>query len=109
MAWAWIENGNIFVAYSKDVAPTDAIEVPEGTLPQDVIFENNILRLKTEAEKEEDRKVQELEEAKQELARTDSELIRVIEDIIDVLDLHDKLPQATKNKLYKRKDLRNSL
>ncbi len=46
MAWAWIENGNIFVAYSKDVAPTDAIEVPEGTQPDELEWDGNELKLK---------------------------------------------------------------
>ena len=48
MAWAWIENGNIFVAYSKDVAPTDAIEVPEGTQPDELEWDGQNLRLKSQ-------------------------------------------------------------
>jgi len=52
MAWAWIENGNIFVSDSDDVVPKDiAIEVPDGTLPQDLTIENGSIIFKTEAQK----------------------------------------------------------
>jgi len=52
MAWAWIENGNIFVSDSDDIVPKDiAIEVPDGTLPQDLTIENGSIIFKTEAQK----------------------------------------------------------
>jgi len=59
MAWTWIENGNIFVSDSKDIATKDiAIEVPDGTLPQDLTIENGNIVFKTEAKKT--RRTQEL-------------------------------------------------
>lgn len=108
---AFIENNTIFTTSDNSLVPKNAIaiDVPEGTLPQDVIFQSGVLRLKIEVEKEEDRKAQTREEAKQELARTDMELIRVIEDIIDVLWIADKLPVGAKNKITKRKDIRKIL
>lgn len=52
MAWAWIENGNIFVSDSDDIVPKDiAIEVPDGTLPQDLTIENGNIVFKTEAQR----------------------------------------------------------
>ncbi len=59
MAYAWYENGNIFVAYSKDVAPDTAIEVDDTVTPSDLVIDNGTLRLKTEEEK--------LQELKQQL------------------------------------------
>ena len=52
MAWAWIENGIIFVSDSDDIVPKDiAIEVPDGTLPQDLMIENGNIVLKTKEQK----------------------------------------------------------
>jgi hypothetical protein len=52
MAWAWIENGNIFVSDSEYLVPKDiAIEVPDGTLPQDLTIENGNIVFKTEAQR----------------------------------------------------------
>lgn len=55
MAKAWIENGNIFVAYSEDVVSKGVavIEVPDNVTPSDLLIDTqtNQLRLKTEQEK----------------------------------------------------------
>ncbi len=59
MAYAWYENGNIFVAYSKDVAPDTVIEVDDFITSSDLVIEDGILRLKTDEEK--------LQELKQQL------------------------------------------
>ena len=67
MAWAWIENGNIFVAYSEDVVPKGVavIEVPDNATPSDLaIDETGQLRLKTEQEKLADLKQEKLQQLK---------------------------------------------
>jgi len=52
MAWAWIENGIIFISNLEDIVPKDiAIEVPDGTLPQDLTIENGNIVFKTETQK----------------------------------------------------------
>lgn len=56
MPYAWIENDLIFVG-TPDIAPEDAITVPEGTLPQDLKIENGKIVFKSPQEKaEEERK-----------------------------------------------------
>lgn len=111
---AFIENGNIFI---QDILiPKDAItiDVPNWTTINDLIIDNGTLRLKTEAEKEQDRILQEAEEAKQKLAETDADMIRVIEDVIDVLiakkiiDFKD-LPEVVQEKLNERKSSREKI
>ncbi len=64
MAWAWFEGQNIFVAYSKEVAPENAIEVPDSITPQDLVVENGQLRLKTEQERLNEIKQYKLQELK---------------------------------------------
>ncbi len=64
MAWAWIENGNIFVAYSPEVVFQNAIEVPDDVLPQDLVIDNGVLRLKTVGEKLNDLKQEKLTQLK---------------------------------------------
>ncbi len=66
MAWAWFEGQNIFVAYSKDIAPENAIEVPDSITPQDLVVdkETGKLRLKTEEEKLNEAKQYKLQELK---------------------------------------------
>ena len=64
MPWAWVENGNIFVAYSQEVVPQGAIEVPDGILPQDLVIDNGVLRLKTFEEKLNDLKQEKLNQLK---------------------------------------------
>jgi hypothetical protein len=51
MAWAWIENNNIFVTTDVTMAPQTAIDVPDITTPQDLVIDENTLRLKTADEK----------------------------------------------------------
>lgn len=68
MAWAWIENGIIFVSDSDDIVPKDiAIEVPDGTLPQDLMIENGNIVFKTE---------------KQKLAEIKADLIKILQNKI---------------------------
>jgi len=112
---AFIENNTIFTTSDNNLVPknTIAIDVPEGTLPQDVIFKDNILRLKTEAEKEDDRKAQERKEAKQELARTDAWMPRISEDIINALlakfpDLLDSMSLDDKAQIMAKLTMRNT-
>jgi hypothetical protein len=64
MPWVWVENGNIFVAYSQEVVPQGAIEVPDGILPQDLVIDNGVLRLKTFEEKLNDLKQEKLNQLK---------------------------------------------
>ena len=66
MAKAWFEGNNIFVSLDVNTAPQNAIDVPDNTLPQDLVINNGVLRLKTDAEKLQEKKQQLLEE----LART---------------------------------------
>lgn len=113
---AFVENGNIFCADNETLVPRNAltIDVPDGTSPFDIVFDGHVLRLKTEAEKEADRKQQEKQEALQKLAETDAKMARVIEDIIDVLvakkviDYND-LAQEVQDKINERKLLREKL
>lgn len=67
MPWAWVENGNIFVAYSQEVVPQGVavIEVPDNATPSDLaIDETGQLRLKTEQEKLADLKQEKLQQLK---------------------------------------------
>ena len=50
MAWAWIENGHLFISYSRDVIPAnvEVMEVPDDN-PQ-VTVDNGQLRPKTDEE-----------------------------------------------------------
>ncbi len=64
MAWAWFEGENIFVAYSKDVVPENAVEVPDDITPQDLVIEGGQLRLKTDEEKLDEIKQYKLQELK---------------------------------------------
>ncbi len=64
MAWAWFEGQNIFVAYSKDVVPENAIEVSDDITPQDLVIENGQLRLKTEEERLNELKQRKLQDLK---------------------------------------------
>lgn len=66
---AWIENGNIFVAPDQSVAPPDAIEVPEGTTPQDLKIVDGRLTLKTDEEKLQELKKQKLQELRVKTAK----------------------------------------
>ncbi len=68
MAYAWYENKNIFVAYSKDVAPETAIEVDDTITPSDLVIDNGTLRLKTEEEKLQELKQQLLQRLKAEVS-----------------------------------------
>ena len=111
---AFIENGNIFI---QDVLiPKDAvtIDVPDNTTIDDLIIDNGVLRLKTEIEKEADRKRKETEEALLLLKESDSQMIRVVEDLVDILlskkiiDIKD-LPDAVNLKINQRKELREKL
>lgn len=102
----YIINNNVIVGFvDEELIPKDAEIFEFNCGLNDLKIENNKIIEKTEAEKEEDRKAQERKEAKQELARTDVGMIRIIEDIIDVLDLHDKLPQAAKDKILQNRSL----
>lgn len=113
---AFYENGNIFCTTDATLVPRNAltIDVPDGTSPFDIVFDGHVLRLKTEREKEADRIAREKEEAKRQLAETDTKMIRVIEDIIDVLvakkviDYND-LAQEVQDKINERKLLREKL
>lgn len=51
MAKAWIENGLIFITDDESLNIPNALEVPQGTTPQDLIIDNGSLRFKTEEEK----------------------------------------------------------
>ena len=51
MAKAWIENNQIYVTVDATIAPANAIDVPDGVLQQDLVVDNGVLRLKTNAEK----------------------------------------------------------
>ena len=68
MVWAWIENNTIYVAYSRDVVPADAIEFEGNITTEDLIVDNGVLRLKTEQEKLQDLKQRKLQELKQYVA-----------------------------------------
>lgn len=113
---AFIYNNNIFCTVDESLIPkgTIAIDVPEWVTPLDLIFDGTELRLKTEAEREIDRKLQEAQEAKQKLAETDSQMARVVEDIVSILiakkviDESD-LPQEVREKMSYRKNLREKL
>ena len=62
MAKAWTENGVVFVTTDVSIAPLDAIDVPDGTSPSDLVIDNGVLRLKTETEKLLELKQQKLNE-----------------------------------------------
>lgn len=64
MAKAWIENNQIYVTVDVIIAPKDAIDVPDETLPQDLIIDNGVLRLKTEEEKLAELKQEKLKQLK---------------------------------------------
>ena len=78
---AWIENEYVFVTTDVSVAPSDAIDVPDGITPQDLVIDNGVLRLKTEQEKLQDLKQRKLQELKQYVAnllsRTDWVIIKL--------------------------------
>ena len=59
---AWIENEYVFVTTDVSVAPSDAIDVPDGTTPFDLVIDNGVLRLKTDTEKLVQLKQQKLKE-----------------------------------------------
>lgn len=114
---AFVENNNIFCTNDESLIPKLAeyvITVPDNTTPDDLIFRDNTLRLKTESEKEADRIAREKEEAKMLLAETDIKMIRVIEDVIDIFITkkvinYKDLPETAQEKLNERKLLREKL
>lgn len=54
MLKAWIENNNIFLSEDETVAPSNAIEVPDGTQIADLKIENGQIVVKTQEEKEQE-------------------------------------------------------
>ncbi|GIW22518.1 MAG: hypothetical protein KatS3mg068_1525 [Candidatus Sericytochromatia bacterium] len=54
MLKAWVENNNIFLSEDETIAPSDAIEVPDGTQISDLKIENGQIVLKTQQEKEQE-------------------------------------------------------
>ncbi len=115
---AWYENNNIFVTSDEnaEIIPKGSfvLNVPNGTLPSDLIIDGNVLRFKSESEKEIDRKTEEALQAKQELANTDYQMARVIEDIVCVLIdkaviSESDLPVESVNKIRLRQELRRKI
>lgn len=62
---AWIENGNIFITEDDTLILQDYIEVPEETTLQDLKIVDGRLVLKTEEEKLEELKQEQLQKLKQ--------------------------------------------
>jgi hypothetical protein len=54
MLKAWIENNNIFLSEDDSIAPSNAIEVPDGTQISDLKIENGQIVFKTQREKEQE-------------------------------------------------------
>lgn len=112
MIYAWLENNILCITKNKQYANYNA-KIFDCDY-DDIIYDGINIRIKTEEEKEKDRILQEAEEAKQQLIETDKDVVRVIEDIIDVLvakkvvDYKD-LPQSVQEKLAERKTLREKL
>jgi hypothetical protein len=113
---AFVQNGVIYLEKDMEFVKdyTHIATVPDNVRTEDLIIDGDKIRLKTEAEKEADRKLQEAQEAKQKFVETDPEMARVIEDIIDVLvakkviDYND-LAQEVQDKINERKLLREKL
>jgi len=54
MLKAWIENNNIFLSEDDSIAPSNAIEVPDGTQISDLKIGNGQIVFKTQEEKEQE-------------------------------------------------------
>jgi len=61
--YAWVENEQLFTTEDKNLAPSNAIEL-EVMSPDDVVYDNGQIRVKTEAEKLEEEKRKKLSELK---------------------------------------------
>lgn len=112
MIYAWIENNILCITKYKEYANENAIEF--NCTEEDLIIDNETIRIKTSEELEKDKKQKEKQEALQKLAGTDTKMARVVEDVINVLvakkviDIKD-LPQEAVDKLEERKMLREKL
>lgn len=112
MAKAWIENGNIFVAYSQEVVPqgVEYVELEVET-PDDVILDNGQIRVKTEAEKLAEEKQRKLDELKRHVATLLSQTDYIILKISEAQSLGDmnaveQLKQKYATQLQQREAIR---
>lgn len=112
---AFYYNGNIYITTSENI-PQDAtcvIEVDNVNV-DDLIYVDNILRYKTEEERKQDSIEREKKEAKEELSKTDMQMARVVEDVINILITkniikQDDLPTEVIEKINYRKELRSKI
>jgi hypothetical protein len=113
---AFVQNGVIYLEKDMEFVKdyTHIATVPDNVRTEDLIIDGDKIRLKTEAEKEADRKQQEKQEALQKLQQTDTQMARAVEDIIDMLIVkgvitENDIPKAVLDKIHERKNLRTKI
>jgi hypothetical protein len=80
--YAWVENEQLFATEDKNLASSNAIELEVET-PDDVVYDNGQIRVKTETEKLEEEKQRKLTELKTYigslLGQTDYIIVKIAE------------------------------
>ena len=108
--YAWVENEQLFTTEDKNLAPSNAIEL-EVENPNDVVYDNGQIRVKTEAEKLEEEKRKKLTELKnyveQLVKPTDYVIVRIAEAQVrgDEAEV-ERLRQRYARQLQQREDIR---
>ncbi|MFZ8861396.1 MAG: hypothetical protein ACO2PP_12995 [Thermocrinis sp.] len=108
--YAWVENEQLFTTEDKNLAPSNAIEL-EVESPDDVVYDNGQIRVKTEAEKLEEEKRKKLTELKnyveQLVKPTDYVIVRIAEAQVrgDEAEV-ERLRQRYARQLQQREDIR---
>ena len=108
--YAWVENEQLFTTEDKNLAPSNAIEL-EVENPNDVVYDNGQIRVKTEAEKLEEEKRKKLTELKNYvehlLKPTDYVVVKIAEAQVrgDEAEV-ERLKQRYARQLQQREDIR---
>jgi len=108
--YAWVENEQLFTTEDKNLAPSNAIEL-EVESPDNVVYENGQIRLKTKEEKLAEEKERKLAELKNHttslLEQTDYIITKIAEaQLLGDTDKAERLKQKYAKQLQEREAIR---